>query len=163
MIEASLGILGPVSLSILTISSGSEHTIGSTAFPLEMHLVHYKAVHNGLAEALQEGAFDSLAVLGVFFSVQLGDLVHVPSLDTLITAMENITEANTETEVIFKIMINTAEPHFPQMTPFPISDFIPGDMSRFFRYNGSLTTPSCDEIVQVPPRLLYSVSKLTTS
>ena len=67
-----------------------------------MHLVHYKAVHNSLGEALQEGAFDSLAVLGVFFSVQLGGLVHVPSLDTVAAAMENITAAKTETEVSTK-------------------------------------------------------------
>ena len=82
---------------------GSEHIIGTEAFPLEMHLVHYKAVHSSLGEALQEGAFDSLAVLGVFFSVQLGGLVHVPSLDTLTAVMENVTAAGTEREVKFDV------------------------------------------------------------
>ena len=85
--------------------AGSEHVIGTTAFPMELHLVHYKAVHSSLGEALQEGAFDSLAVLGVFFSVQLGGLVHVPSLDTITAAMENITTANTEIEVRTNIII----------------------------------------------------------
>merc|ERR1740137_148741 len=111
---------------------GSEHVIDTTAFPMELHLVHYKAVHSSLGEALQEGAFDSLAVLGVFFSVQLGGRGHLPSLDTVTAAMENITTANTEIEV----------------TPFPISDLLPADLSHFYRYNGSLTTPSCNEIVQ---------------
>ena len=44
--------------------------IGDTAFPMEMHLVHYKAVHSSIKEALEEGAYDSLAVLAVFFSVR---------------------------------------------------------------------------------------------
>ena len=87
---------------------GSEHIIGTEAFPLEMHLVHYKAVHSSLGEALQEGAFDSLAVLGVFFSVQLGGLVHVPSLDILTAVMENVTTAGTEREVKWNITFVTS-------------------------------------------------------
>ena len=46
---------------------GSEHLVGDTQYPMEMHLVHYKAVHDNIGDALREGAYDSLAVLGIFF------------------------------------------------------------------------------------------------
>jgi hypothetical protein len=36
---------------------------------MEMHLVHFKAEHSTIKEALEEGAADSLAVLAVFFQV----------------------------------------------------------------------------------------------
>ena len=55
-------------------SEGSEHRVGNISFPMEMHLVHYKAVHSTIKEALEEGAPDSLAVLAVFLQVVLPSL-----------------------------------------------------------------------------------------
>ena len=46
---------------------GSEHLVGDTQYPMEMHFVHYKAVHDKIGDALGEGAHDSLAVIGIFF------------------------------------------------------------------------------------------------
>ena len=92
---------------------------------MEMHLVHYKADHSSLGEALQEGAFDSLAVLGVLFSVKLGGLVHVPSLNTIAAALANITTASTETEVHSNSLHNYIDCHYspgetlPHLRPFP--------------------------------------------
>jgi len=48
-------------------SKGSEHLVGDTQYPMEMHFVHYKAVHDNIGDALGEGAYDSLAVIGIFF------------------------------------------------------------------------------------------------
>ena len=62
-------------------SEGSEHRVGNISFPMEMHLVHYKAVHSTIKEALEEGAPDSLAVLAVFFQV------CVPSLTLSVVAV----------------------------------------------------------------------------
>jgi len=111
-------------------SKGSEHLVGDTQYPMEMHLVHYKAVHDTIKDALVEGAYDSLAVIGIFFEVS--DQRN-PALDLLLPYLTQIKAAGT----------NTAA------SPFPISSFFwGGDMSSFYRYNGSLTTPGCYEIVQ---------------
>ena len=49
--------------------AGSEHLVDNTSYPMEMHLVHYKSTHSSIKEALEEAAYDSLAVLAVFFQV----------------------------------------------------------------------------------------------
>ena len=38
------------------------------------------------------------------------------------------------------------------VSPFPLKDLVPADLSEVFRYSGSLTTPGCNEIVQVRPQ-----------
>jgi len=108
---------------------GSEHLVGDTAYPMEMHLVHYKATHGNIKEALAEGAYDSLAVLGFFFQVSEEPN---PALAKLLPHLDEIKKAETETVA----------------STFPISDLLTGDMTSFYRYNGSLTTPGCNEIVQ---------------
>jgi len=111
-------------------SKGSEHLVGDTQYPMEMHLVHYKATHSNIGDALAEGAYDSLAVIGIFFQVSEE---RNPALDMLLPHLEQIKAAETTTAA----------------TPFPISSFLwMGDMNNFYRYNGSLTTPGCFEFVQ---------------
>ena len=49
---------------------GSEHTLNGRAYPMEMHLVHYKADYHNITEAITKDLTkDSLAVLGIFFRV----------------------------------------------------------------------------------------------
>jgi len=112
-----------------TNSEGSEHRVGDNSFPMELHLVHYKAVHSDIKEALHEGAADSLAVLAIFFQVAEH---HNPGLANIVTYLDKIRQPNSQIDV----------------TPFPLSNIMVGDLTRFYRYNGSLTTPDCNEIVQ---------------
>ena len=58
-------------ISIQRCASGSEHLVDNEAFPMEMHFVHYKDTNQDLVSALEEGNFDSLAVLAIFIQVTL--------------------------------------------------------------------------------------------
>jgi len=110
---------------------GSEHQVEGVSYPMEMHLVHFKASLPTIMDALEEGAADSLAVLGIFFEVS-----ETPNkgLADLVTSFKEVSKAGNETTT----------------TLFPISNFWSdvGDLTSFYRYEGSLTTPSCNEIVQ---------------
>jgi len=54
-----------------------------------------------------------------------------PYMNMLSSALENITESGTETEI----------------PSFPLAQLLPENQERFFRYNGSLTRPPCSENV----------------
>ena len=49
---------------------GSEHLVDNQAYPMEMHLVHYKDTNKDIGAALSKGSYDSLAVLGIFFQAR---------------------------------------------------------------------------------------------
>lgn len=111
-------------------TKGSEHLVDGTGFPMEMHFVHFKAIHPNIKDALKEGTFDSLAVIGVFFKVSES---RNPGIDLLLPYLQKVKTTNTEVTV----------------SPFPLESLLWGaDMSSFYRYNGSLTTPGCFPIVQ---------------
>jgi len=111
-------------------SKGSEHTVGGKSYPMEMHLVHFKSSHATIVDALKEGAHDSLAVLGIFFEETEE---RNPAIDMILPYMSKMKNAHDQVEI----------------NAFPISSLLwMTDLSTFYRYNGSLTTPSCNEIVQ---------------
>ena len=70
----------------------------------------------------------NLAVLGIFFQIQDEDN---EKLKPLIDAVKGVPEPNNEKEI--KAM--------------ELKDFLPRNTDQFYRYEGSLTTPGCDEIV----------------
>ena len=59
----------------------------SYRYPMELHLVHYKASYGSVAEALKYS--DGLAVLGVLFQISFTDNA---ALAPLISKLANITE-----------------------------------------------------------------------
>ncbi|CAL4104981.1 unnamed protein product, partial [Meganyctiphanes norvegica] len=70
-------------------AQGSEHTINSVRYPLEMHIVNFKASYGDLGTAVQKS--DGLAVLGVMFEVSSTDNAV---LTPLVNALANITDAD---------------------------------------------------------------------
>ncbi|BFZ01439.1 hypothetical protein BsWGS_04478 [Bradybaena similaris] len=108
---------------------GSEHLIDGQASPIEMHLVTYNhELFTDVGEAVvTEGG---LAVLGVMYEISEEDN---PSLDTIVKAIKHVRDPETHDKIALPLM--------------SIRDFLPKDLSRYYRYNGSLTTPGCFESV----------------
>ncbi|XP_050409396.1 carbonic anhydrase 4 isoform X1 [Patella vulgata] len=107
---------------------GSEHQLNSKTFPMEVHFVHYKNSLGSLGNSV--GEKDGLAVLGFMFEISDSDNANYADL---ISKLSNITAYNTSNLVN---LTNTA-----------LMKFIPSKPTNFFRYSGSLTTPSCNEVV----------------
>jgi len=109
-------------------SRGSEHLKSNVSFPMEMHLVHFKDEYPTLADALANPEEDTLAVIGVFFKLQLVDNLL---LDRIINGLDNVIQPKDQTQIL----------------SLPLENLLPSSVSRMYRYNGSLTTPACNEIV----------------
>nr|XP_022902563.1 carbonic anhydrase-like [Onthophagus taurus] len=103
----------------------SEHTVNGESFPLEMHLVHYSIKYSSLTEAAES---QGIAVLGVFFEISLDD---DDDFIPLVEVMDRV-EKNPSQEVALERMISP-------------KSFLPRHTSDYFRYQGSLTTPGCNE------------------
>ena len=73
---------------------------------------------------------DGLAVLGSFYRVTSADN---PALDNFIEALSVVTKTGQKKALA---------------RPVTLDAFLPEDLSMFYRYNGSLTTPGCFESVQ---------------
>ncbi|XP_050740237.1 carbonic anhydrase 2-like [Eriocheir sinensis] len=105
---------------------GSEHTVNGNRFPAEVHLVHYLERYGNFSEALKHD--NGVAVLSVMLELSSEDN---PLLDPIVNALTKITKPGESASI----------------TPFPLSCILPKNTDRFFRYDGSLTTPECNEVV----------------
>ncbi|XP_068610966.1 uncharacterized protein [Brachionichthys hirsutus] len=124
-------------------SEGSEHLVDSRRYPMEMHIVH-KRKDFELEDALKKG--NGLAVLAFFIEAkneakssdgseqqdtnQMSDMEAWKKLTKYFSAIQNI---SSEVEVTDELSI----------------DDLIGNVNRndYYRYNGSLTTPTCNEAV----------------
>lgn len=105
---------------------GSEHTIDSRRFPMEMHLVTYNLEYGSVANAMNHS--DGLLVLGTFFEIShQNNALYEP----LVRALKHIRGPG----------------NFYNLRPFPLQTLLPHDVSKYYRYSGSLTTPPCSEVV----------------
>ncbi|KAA0192997.1 carbonic anhydrase alpha, 10-like [Hyalella azteca] len=108
-------------------TKGSEHTINTVQYPLELHLVH-KLVGQTVDDALETS--QGLAVLGIFFELSRTDN---PALSRLLNITSQLTKENNYTANV--------------PNPYALSSLLPDDLSSYYRYEGSLTTPVCNEVV----------------
>ncbi|XP_051972246.1 carbonic anhydrase 14 isoform X2 [Xyrauchen texanus] len=105
---------------------GSEHTIDNVHFPAEIHVVHYNSKYANLSEAASKA--DGLAVLGGFIGVGLHEN---DNYEKILSALTDISTEESNTEI----------------PGFDIRHLLPNSLDRFYRYNGSLTTPPCFQTV----------------
>ncbi|KAG9263415.1 carbonic anhydrase 12-like [Astyanax mexicanus] len=108
-------------------SNGSEHTLLQQRFPMEMHIISVKSTYPNLTAALDDPT--GLAVLAVFI-----DLVYVDNDNFLpiSSALPFITYKGQEKSI----------------RPFPLLTLLPhANLSQYYRYHGSLTTPPCSQAV----------------
>jgi len=108
-------------------TKGSEHTINSVRYPMELHFVHFKASYGTLTDAIPQS--DGLAVLGVMFELSDNDN---PNLKPLIDIIPSIVDKDATADLASNLAYE---------------NLLPADTSNFYRYTGGLTTPTCNEIV----------------
>jgi len=108
---------------------GSEHTINGHSYPMELHLVHIKKNYlKNVAAALSNP--DGLAVVGIMFVVGKNGS-NFEAFQPIVDAANAIHEDQT-LQVPANISLNKF-----------LREVGPG----YYTYDGSLTTPTCNEVV----------------
>ncbi|KAF5903140.1 carbonic anhydrase 4-like, partial [Clarias magur] len=105
---------------------GSEHTIDGEQYPMEMHIVHMKQRYKTLEDALKER--HGVAVLGFFYEESKSDNKKYDKLIQALAEVKNTSENTIVSGISLNNLILSAE-----------------NMTRYYRYDGSLTTPECTE------------------
>ncbi|XP_051891920.1 carbonic anhydrase 4a [Pristis pectinata] len=107
---------------------GSEHTINGKQYPMELHIVHMNQKYSTVEEAVKHS--DGLAVLGFMIS----------------ESTEGNQESNKVIEAL-KYIQRSGTTHM--LKSISLEDMIPDQekLKRYYRYEGSLTTPACNEAV----------------
>nr|XP_033793224.1 carbonic anhydrase 9 isoform X8 [Geotrypetes seraphini] len=105
---------------------GSEHSVDGKRYSGEIHVVHYSTEYSTIQEAMTQPG--GLAVLGAF--LEAGSEEN-PTYEHFLTYLPQVSNEGQDTEV----------------PGFNISGLLPGRMERYYRYNGSLTTPPCFQSV----------------
>jgi len=114
-------------------SRGSEHTINGKEYPIELHIVHYKGSLSNLTEILNTP--DGLAVTGFMFEVDTADNI---ALRPLTDALKNVIAS--DSSVAFETSGFRVDQLIRDVTPI-------GGNYKYSHYEGSLTTPTCNEAV----------------
>ncbi|XP_068425628.1 carbonic anhydrase 14 isoform X4 [Clinocottus analis] len=106
---------------------GSEHTINGLSADAELHVVHYNSeLYPNMSTAMTQS--DGLAVLGIL--IVTGEETN-PAFNNILNYLSRIRHADQ------KVFIPA----------FDIQSLLPKDLGRYYRYNGSLTTPPCYQSV----------------
>jgi len=113
-----------------TDKRGSEHTIDGVRYPLEMHLVHRKVeLRNEHICSLDDS--EALSVLSFLFEVSSTDN---SALSPITDSLELVTRPEDQIEM---------------QKDFNLESLISAaSQSPYFSYDGSLTTPTCNQVVK---------------
>uniref|UniRef100_A0A8D2JH81 Carbonic anhydrase n=1 Tax=Varanus komodoensis TaxID=61221 RepID=A0A8D2JH81_VARKO len=106
--------------------AGSEHTVDGHRYAGEIHVVHYSSRFASIKEA--QGEPGGLAVLAAFLEV--GPEENKP-YQHILNHLEAVQDKGEETSI----------------ATFDVATLLPSSLDRYFRYNGSLTTPPCYQTV----------------
>uniref|UniRef100_A0A0X3NK46 Carbonic anhydrase n=1 Tax=Schistocephalus solidus TaxID=70667 RepID=A0A0X3NK46_SCHSO len=105
---------------------GSEHHVDGFSYSAEMHLVFLAERYSAESMALKDP--EGLCVLGIFLRA------GTKENDGFKTLLKAIEKSNTDSEAVLD-------------TPIDIFAILP-NLSRYYTYEGSLTTPPCSECVR---------------
>ncbi|XP_071751850.1 carbonic anhydrase 14 [Centroberyx gerrardi] len=106
---------------------GSEHTINGQSADAELHVVHYNSeLYPNISMAMTQR--DGLAVLGIL--IETGEETN-QAFGSILNYLSRIRHADQKVSI----------------PAFDIQDLLPTDLGRYYRYNGSLTTPPCYQSV----------------
>ncbi|XP_019906469.1 carbonic anhydrase 9-like [Esox lucius] len=107
---------------------GSEHTVESVRYPMEVHLV---TLRKGWTLEQAKSDQEGIAVFAFFIDVSENSM-HAEAWRHLTSYLLNVTQKASSIDI---------------MQPLSISDLLDVDLTKFYRYHGSLTTPACEEVV----------------
>lgn len=122
------GLPGAYVMDQMHFHWSSEHTINGHRNGLELHIVSHNKLYQNFSTAVKNKK--GIAVLGIFFHVG-GEHNYV--LKNILDSAEPVKDGVGEASLI--------------KNPFAPIDLLPKDRSKYFRYEGSLTTPTCEEAV----------------
>ncbi|NP_001070801.1 carbonic anhydrase XV c precursor [Danio rerio] len=113
---------------------GSEHTVNGKQYAMELHIVNVHSKYNGsVSVALAAHDSSALAVLG-FFIEGTDEANKTKGWDVLTSFLTKIPNKNDTTVDI--------------MNQITMNSLLEGvDKTKYYRYQGSLTTPDCNEAV----------------
>ncbi|XP_062321952.1 carbonic anhydrase 14 isoform X2 [Osmerus eperlanus] len=108
-------------------AAGSEHTLNGQRTAAELHVVHFNSeLYPNMTEAMTQR--DGLAVLGVL--IETGEETN-QGFGNILNYLGRVRYAGQRVSI----------------PAFDVQSLLPTDLGRYFRYNGSLTTPPCFESV----------------
>ncbi|XP_008288765.1 carbonic anhydrase 4a [Stegastes partitus] len=107
---------------------GSEHTIDGEQYPMELHIVHMKSHYIDLTTALRDP--EGIAVLGFLYEKSSSSN---KKYEPIISSLRSIKSTNGNTS----------------LPAISLAQLVPSEqnMTSYYRYKGSLTTPGCAEAV----------------